>query len=229
MNDAITVCMTMGRRPDLLRQTFESLGAELDGLPVLAINDFGDSETNEMFAQVCPQGRRIDLGRQVGHHPAVDALYGEVRTPFIFHLEDDWGFHRQGFLGQARALLQSDPGISIVCLRDVSDFPQSVDWGDAPRSVHDDAGDYVRLDHLHDQWHGFTFNPHLGRKALWERLGGFSGFRKERHISRHVRGQGQFTAYMDPGACAHIGWETSVTEAKVPLEKRLKNWFLRKR
>lgn len=42
MNDAITVCMTMGRRPDLLRQTFESLGAELDGLPVLAINDFGD-------------------------------------------------------------------------------------------------------------------------------------------------------------------------------------------
>jgi hypothetical protein len=229
MNDKITVCMTMGRRPDLLRQTLESLGPDLDGLRVLAINDFGDEATNAAFASLCPQGQRINLGEQVGHHAAVDALYREVQTPFIFHLEDDWGFHQHGFLTRAKALLQSDPAISIVCFRDISDFPQHAEWGNTPQSVTSDAGNYIRLDHLHDQWHGFTFNPHLGRRALWEKLGGFSGFRKERHISRQVRALGQFTAYLDPGACAHIGWETSVTEAKVPLEKRLKNWFLRKR
>lgn len=228
MRDQITVCLTMGRRPDLLRRTLGSLGSALDGMRIIAINDFGDAETNDVFDEICPDGQRIDLGQKAGHHPAVDAMYREVTTPFVFHIEDDWVFHRQDFLDQAMGLLQTDPDISVVCVREVSDFPQDAEGGAAPRSVQSAGGNYFRLDHLHDQWHGYTFNPHLGRIALWEQLGGFSGFRKERHISRRLRAIGLHTAYLDPGACTHIGEEASVTEARVPLEKRLKNWLLRK-
>lgn len=228
MRDTITVCLTMGRRPDLLRQTLESLRPDLDGLTVLAINDFGDSATNDMFARVCPQGRLIDLGHQVGHHRAVDALYSAVETPYIFHIEDDWAFSRHGFLPEAKRLLDADSALSSVCFRDISDFPDYIAWGDAPRHVETEAGSYVRLDALHREWHGYTFNPHLARKALWQNLGGFSGFKKERHISRHIRSLGQVIAYASPGACAHIGEDDSVSVAKVPLEKRLKNWLLRR-
>ncbi|WP_127109034.1 glycosyltransferase [Pararhodobacter zhoushanensis] len=227
MRDDITVCMTMGRRPDLLRRTLDSLRPDIDGLAVLAINDFGDEATNEVFAEICPQGRRLDLGGRVGHHRAVDALYSAVTTPYIFHLEDDWLFTRHGFLPEARRLLDSDPSLSAVCFRGMTEFAEHAARDESRRRVVSDAGAYVRLDDLHREWHGFTFNPHLARKALWQSLGGFSGFKKERHVSRHVRSLGQVIAYASPGACAHIGEDDSVSVAKVPIEKRLKNWFLR--
>ena len=229
MRDDITVCMTMGRRPDLLRRTLDSLRPDIEGLPVLAINDFNDLATNEIFAQICPQGRRIDLGGQVGHHRAVDALYSEVTTPYIFHLEDDWLFTRHGFLPEARRLLEADPAISVVCFRGMTGFAEHAARDESRRRVVTDAGAYVRLDDLHREWHGYTFNPHLARKALWDEMGGFAGQKKERHISRHLRSQGQFIAYASPGACTHIGAENSTLEAKLPLEKRFKNWFLGRR
>jgi len=81
LEDKITLCLTIGRRPDLLRQTLETL-VGLPPLPVLAINDFGDAETNAVFREMCQQGRLIEPGRHLGHHGAVDLMYAEVKTPY---------------------------------------------------------------------------------------------------------------------------------------------------
>ena len=61
----VTICITMGLRPDVLQQTLESLGPELRKLPIIGINDFGDAETSAVFDRLCPHGQRIDLGKQV--------------------------------------------------------------------------------------------------------------------------------------------------------------------
>ncbi|MDO5620921.1 MAG: hypothetical protein Q4G24_05565 [Paracoccus sp. (in: a-proteobacteria)] len=224
MRDLITLCLTIGRRPDLLRQTLESLGSLRD-LPVLAINDFGDAETNAMFHQLCPHGRIVGPGHRLGHHPAVDVLYQQVTTPFIFHCEDDWAFTRTDFLPDALRLLNDGSEIVQVCFRDTGDMPLS----DADRALivtETRAGiGFQRLDGLHQQWHGYTLNPHLIRRDEWQRLGGFSGFAKERHISRHMRGQGRFAAFLLPPACHHIGEDRGVEPPKKTIFKSIKNWL----
>lgn len=202
--DRITHCLTIGRRPDLLRQTLASLGPLRD-LPTLAINDFGDEASTAVLRECCPQGRMTGPGHHLGHHPAVDAMYAEVRTPYIFHDEDDWHFSRTDFLGAALRLLEAEPAISVVCLRATLDMP--LDPADRAKIVTEARAGirYERLDALHPQWHGFTFNPHLVRRTMWEELGGYARFAKERHLSRHLRAQGRHVAFLLPEACRHIG------------------------
>ena len=222
--DLVTICITMGLRPDVLQQTLESLGPELRKLPIIGINDFGDAETSAVFDRLCPHGQRIDLGKQVGHHPAVDAMYAKVRTPYVFHMEDDWEFTRHDFLDDALRLLEAHPDVSSVCFRDTDNFFIE-DAARAQIVKEDCAGvSYARMDALSPKWYGYTFNPHLAPLSLWKEVGGFSGFKRESHISRHLRKQGKFTAFLKPGACQHIGF-VSVAHKPPSAFKRFKNWL----
>lgn len=220
----VTHCLTIGRRPDLLLLTLQCLNG-LPDLPTLAINDFGDAETNAALADACPHARLVGPGHQLGHHKAVDALYAQVATPYIFHNEDDWQFSRTDFLAPALRLLEAEPLITSVCFRDTDDIPAIEGQRDQIRTEERAGISYRRLDHLHEQWYGFSFNPHLIRRALWQELGGYSGFEKERHISRHLKAQGRFVAYMQPPACAHIGEGRSAFAAPPGPLKRLKAWL----
>lgn len=223
-DDTITHCLTIGRRPDLLRRTLDSLGP-LKAMQTLAINDFGDEETSAVLRELCPNGRIVGPGHHLGHHPAIDAMYAEVKTPYIFHDEDDWGFERLDFLDDALRLLQAEPKISVVCFRATGDMPLS----DADRAkivTEERAGiRYERLDALHEQWHGYTFNPHLARRSLWQSLGGYAKWEKERHLSRFLRKDGYYVAFMLPPACRHIGDGRSTIAKKPTAFKKFKNWL----
>ena len=219
----ITHCLTMGRRPDLLTQTLASLSG-LPPLPVLAINDFGDPETNAAFALACPEGRLIDAGQHLGHHAAVDALYGRVTTPFIFHNEDDWQFGRTDFLDDGLRLLAAEPTISAVCFRGTGDMWMSKSSRAKIVTETRDGIAYHRLDRQHAVWHGFTFNPHLIRRSLWEEIGGYARFANERELSGHLRSRGLHVAFVVPGACRHIGDDRSNVEGKQSGFKKFRNW-----
>ena len=224
MQDRITHCLTIGRRPDLLRQTLDSIGP-LRALSTLAINDFGDEETSAVLRKLCPNGRIVGPGHHLGHHPAVDAMYTEVQTPYILHGEDDWCFSRTDFLADALRLLEAEPLISVVCFRATLDIPLS-DKDRAKIVTEARAGiRYERLDALHPQWYGYSFNPHLARRSMWQERGGFSQFEKERHLSRHLRARGQYVAFLLPKACRHIGEGRSTVWGKPSRFRKFKNWL----
>lgn len=207
----ITLCLTIGRRPQLLERTLISLLERHSFSEIIAINDFRDEPTNSAFRKICPQGILISLDRQLGHHGAVDHMYGQVETPYVMHCEDDWLFNEHLDLDRALQLLASDSKISQVCFRQVSDFNLSPSEQQEILQCASDGIEYSRLDPLHLQWHGYTFNPHLCSIHLWRDLGGFSRFKKERHVSRALRAQGRFSAYIQPGCCTHIGENLSVS------------------
>ena len=229
---SITLCLTIGRRPDLLKRTLDSLLARIDIKHVIAINDFRDDATNEMFKALCPYGQLISLDTQLGHHEAVDHMYGRVTTPYVLHCEDDWLFEDALNIIDTLSLLNSDPHISQVCLRKVADFNLSDDEQKLIVRQTINGHQFSRLDAIHAQWHGYTFNPHLVSLDLWRKSGGFNKFKKERHISRHLRAQGYFTAYIDPGCCSHIGEEQSVSPSAANptglrlIRKKIKSFFL---
>ncbi|MCP2039945.1 glycosyltransferase involved in cell wall biosynthesis [Neisseria sp. HSC-16F19] len=224
----VTLCLTIGRRPELLRQTLDSLFAQDVRFDhIIAVNDFGDVPTSEVFKALCPDGELVDLGRQVGHHAAVDAMYRRIQTPYVFHCEDDWLFDGDLMLDNAASLL-THPQINSVCLRRLPDFPFYEAEAEKIDVLQYQGVDYCRLDHLHEQWHRYTFNPHLAKLDLWQSSGGFSRFKKERHISRWQGEQNRFVAFMQPGACVHIGENLSVSNPKPSWFKQMKQW-LRKR
>jgi hypothetical protein len=228
----VTLCLTIGKRPDLLKRTLDSLLCQVQFSSIIAINDFRDEATNDMFRTLCPEGQLISLDHQLGHHKAADYMYERITTPYVLHCEDDWLFDSSIDLNSAMRLLDSDPQISQVCLRKISDFHLSEADRARVLEVQHAAQPYYRMDPLHAQWHGYTFNPHLAKLDLWNSLGGFSQFEKERHISRNLRSKGRFTAYIKPGCCEHIGELKSVSPSAPPStglrlwRKRLKALLL---
>ena len=216
----ITLCLTIGKRPELLRQTLNSLFQYVQFAHVIAINDFRDEETNAVFRELCPSGILISLPEQVGHHKAVDTMYAQVNTDYVFHCEDDWLFDRPVPVQQSIQLLQHDSNISLVCFRKVSDIHHTDEQKKLIQVQQTADMPIIRIDHLHEQWHGYSFNPHLAPLVLWQEIGGFSQFKKERHISRFLRAKSKYMVHPEQAPCHHIGEENSV--ANPPKENWLK-------
>lgn len=215
-----TLCLTIGRRPKLLKETLLSLQQYPSFHNVIAINDFRDEETNDVFRSLCPNGTLLSLDQQLGHHKAVDTMYQHVKTPYIFHGEDDWCFDKDLMLDQAIKLLNTDAKITSVCVRKFTDL--GLNEEEASQVIHEQLAGiaFTKLTQLHQQWYGYSFNPHVIKTERWQSLGGFSQFKKERHVSRYLRKKGAYVAYLAPGACHHIGIDDSVAN---PPKPRLKN------
>ena len=210
VTDEITLCMTMGNRPDLLEKTLQSLLALHSFKHIVAINDFGDEASNSVFRQHCPGGLLVQTLPGNGHHKAIDLLYAQVQTAHIFHIEDDWLFSAPIPFAAVFEALATHPNISQVCLRNLDDFiPKGLPT--SPQKVPDCNLPLFKLTAIHDQWYGYTFNPHITTTRLVKSLSPYSAHRKERHISRTLRQNGLYTAFLNPGGCTHLGDEHSVT------------------
>lgn len=223
--NSVTLCITMGRRPDLLRQTLSTLLKHAQFDNIIAINDFRDDASNQVFKDLCPNGHLICLDRQLGHHAAVDYMYGLVKTPWVFHCEDDWLFEKPINLQQLISILAVEKSMSAICLRQQSDFYLKPE--DDRKVLFESHGglNFYRLDPIHEQWHGYTFNPHLAAVSLWRSVGPFSNFKKERHISRTIRKKGLIMPYWIDGGCTHLGANDSVSYPVQFKKPFWKHWF----
>lgn len=228
MNKNITLTLTIGKRPDMLAQTLDSLLSRTNFVNIIAINDFGDDATNRVFTKFCPRGQLINPELSSGHHAAIDRLYRDLHTPYVFHCEDDWLFERTPDLDSAVTLLSSDQRISSVCFRQIQDFDLEPSLLEQLQTTKSGSLEYYRLDGLHEQWHGYTFNPHLIKSQTLTTIKRFSNFKKERHVSRLLRQKGKHVAYLHPGSCRHIGADCSVSihpSMKQRLTQQLKQWI----
>lgn len=225
MSPSVTLCLTIGNRPEQLRQTLTSLLSHASFDHVIAVNDFRDEPTNAVFRELCPGGQLVLMGEQMGHHRAADAMYERIRTPYVFHCEDDWWFDSAPDFEAARTLL-GHPQASVVCFRKASDALHDKPRRHKPMPVVYEGYHGLRLDHLSQHWHGFTFNPHFAPLDLWRQLGDFSRFASEKEISQQFRAKGKYVVYADPGACHHIGDGASVSGTnQKSLSKRLRSWL----
>ena len=206
LTDNITLCLTIGKRPVELRQTLNSIFDKIEFKHVIAINDFRDEETNQVFRDVCPHGQLISLDEQVGHHKAVDIMYSQVKTPYIFHCEDDWLFDQPLEMDKYIKIIDCNANATALCFRKWTDFPLNEEQKSQLEFITASPLNLIRFDKTHVQWHGFTFNPHLSSVELWKSMpNGFSSFKKERHVSRWFRAQQKYVLFLEQGICHHIG------------------------
>ncbi|MEM6414909.1 MAG: glycosyltransferase [Pseudomonadota bacterium] len=225
--DPFTLVVTSCGRFDLLTRTLNSLFNHLDEQPVhtIIIDDSGDPQINGVAADLpfAQQGMMdVIVNRpQLGQMASIDRAYASVKTPLIFHCEDDWEFFRKGFLAESRAVLDHHPDVSVVGLRDkkernplTRDLPEIKDAGPL----------YCLADPAqHAEYFSYTFNPGLRRLADALRIGPFAALGYEPDVSYAFKQNGFREAHLARPATRHIGEGRHVDDPYAP--KRPKNFF----
>jgi hypothetical protein len=130
MNREVTLFITSCGRPDLLNRTLLSF-AKYNTYPIKEVILCEDSGINEI----------VDFVRDIFTYP-ITFCYNEIRigqmktiekytplikTPYVFHLEDDYEFFDYGFIELSFQILDSDPKISQVLLEDEQHSYNKVD------------------------------------------------------------------------------------------------------
>ena len=217
---AYTVVITSCGRFDLLERTLRTLQPHLDGPldAVVVIEDSGDASAGDVVHSIVPDARVLVNERQRGQLASIDRAYEQVRTPLIFHCEDDWEFTAGGFLEDSATLLDEFANLSLVSLRPRDEINKLV-RGTPTR--HCDGVNYFRADpSLHPEYFGYSFNPGLRRTSDYRRLGPFASYSGEREISYCFKRLGYTMAYLEHACVTHIGNERHVDDPQTHLRAR---------
>lgn len=207
-----TLVVTSCRRMDLLQRTLESFD-RCNTYPIspenrIIIEDSGDPAVwNDPIWDNYRDWTLIFNDPKKGHLASIDHAYSLVKTPFIFHCEEDWEFHGSGFIEQSKEILSVDPKMMQVWIRDHDDSGHKVH----PEVIKTKDGlSYFKMTIA--GWGGFSWNPGLRRSEDWKTLGGYVPFRTERGVSDSYKEQGFYASHTYDGYCRHIGWHRHVSD-----------------
>lgn len=223
-----TLVITSCGRPHLLKQTWAALMATLDQGPrqTIIIED-GDTPRPDWLPR--HNVKWINNGVRRGQIYSIDRAYDEVQTPYIFHCEDDWGFHEIGYLQQSIDLLERYPNVLQVWLRGVPTAADIRDRWTIYRVESDPRYPFHIANYHWEDWRGgFSFNPGLRRLSDYKRIGSYG-----RHVGYDSQGCGEraigllyhrlgFVSAILPKAYTyHIGDESHVDRKANPPAPRI--------
>ncbi|MAV39103.1 MAG: glycosyl transferase family 2 [Puniceicoccaceae bacterium] len=218
-----TVVITSSNRFDLLKQTVLSLSKYLDKQPreYIIIEDSDNSGIFELVEQLDLPIKVIFNEQRMGQIKSIDKAYQAVKTPYVFHCEDDWEFIRTGFIEESMQILNTFPQASMVGLRArdqlnprVRKMPEKV-----LNNIH-----YFDLDpSLHPEYFSYSFNPGLRRHKDYLKLAPLESLGHEEDISYHFKQLGFYIANLELPAVKHIGDERHVNDPN--FKPRAKTFF----
>ena len=137
----------------------------------------------------------------------IERAYRRVKTPFIFHLEDDWVCYRSGVIERSLDILEKYPKVLQVWLRAHNDT-------NGHPIIHSEEYPFPILN-PNWIWNGFSWNPGLRRLKDWQDIGGYMAYwngsasTTEHVISKLYADKGMVAAILpEPeGSVRHIGWD----------------------
>jgi hypothetical protein len=217
-----TMVITSCGRFKLLRATLESF-FKYNDYPlnsILIIEDSGDKNIHAALKKAFPQIEfDIILNQErLGQMRSLDKVYARVKTPYIFHCEDDWRFTGPNIIEKSKLLLEHFPKASMVlsrhknCTNKLSlKLPEEEISGAKYRKIDPEC---------HPDWFGFSFNPGLRRLADYHVIGSYTQNKDETTISRWYKNQGYFMLIMTEGGAIHLGGRSHVGDPHLPKQKR---------
>ena len=234
MSLGITMVITSCGRQDLLGDTLCSYDQfapnTLDELIIVEDGPADNSFVRELLPTVptvtllnSPQERRGQLLN-------IEWAYSMIKTPYIFHCEDDWRFTVPQFIEDSKKILDAFDDCLMVHLRSHRD-----QWQESHNRSWVDETEYklsglsywkIRPWIQHDGGFGFTFNPGLRRLSDYNKVGGVrqpivnrygpffnqkDGCLIERTNAENYQRLGMWCASLEPaGRVEHIGWHRHI-------------------
>jgi hypothetical protein len=218
--DDVTVCVTSCARLDLLDQVMRSFGAFHPGGNILISEDSARPEVIAELQAAYPYAQILFGPEQVGQMRSIDRMFSLVKTPYLFHMEDDRPFKGAIDWNAARELLETRPDVANVCVGDFAEIkPKYRARSDAVSC----RGVEFRIMHLdaHPEFFGWSNGPGLMRTSLYH---SYAPFGRARHdqISAMVKRDGGREAYLLPGVAHHIGQGRNVKDPTTPPRAKTK-------
>jgi glycosyl transferase family 2 len=215
-----TLVVTSCCRFDLLEKTLRSFYGVADVAPqeLIVVEDSAEEQVRNIVDGLRVPAQTLIRGARLGQMQAIDHAYANVKTPLIFHCEDDWLFTRGGFIRESARILQARANVSMVGLRARSELNplvrgSPVNWLDA-------IGYFETDPKLHPERFSYSFNPGLGRLADYSRLGPFAPLGEEADVSYAFKEAGYRIAYLEVPAVTHIGDGRHIDDPNFPPRAR---------
>ncbi len=212
MTPPITVILTSCGRQDLLQQTINSflLRNTYHITEWWIYEDSGVPGINDVLKSIYPFIKWIEPNNRHGQIVALDTLWSKVKTPYAFHCEDDWLFTRPGFIEKSISIMEAEPKIAHVWLRDAKDLvAHPIQWG----------MEYGILKASKSLWAGFQFSPSVKRLADYRAIGSYGKYttfdknrpwKAEAAISQLYNRLGYKAAILNEAHILHIGADRHV-------------------
>ena len=220
---SVALFITSCARFDLLEQTLRSFHEKntypLSQVVVTEDSPYGDKTQAllDQFDWQC-EVTVIKNGERIGQMASIDKGYAAIETEYVFHCEDDWVFTRGGFIEDSIVLLENDPKLFSVWLREKSEFPDDL-FGERIDGV-----GYKVVREI------CSFNPSLRRLKDNALVAPMVDYVEavEMGVSKKLEEAGMYSLLLDDSATNHIGWHRrldSQSQGKSQLLYDLKDKF----
>lgn len=216
--DSVTICVTSCARLDLLAKTLDSFRKFNTGGTFLVSEDSTDSAIIDTLKRTYPDMTVLSGPERLGLMGSIDRVYGAAKTPYLFHLEDDWQFDGPVNWQAAIALLEARDDVANVSVRAIDEIKEKY-------RVRSDAFELdgvpfriMRRD-SHPEFFGWSSNPGLIKRSLYQH---YAPFKRMLHdqMSGLIKKDGRTVAYLLPGVARHIGQERTVTDPQMPARPK---------
>lgn len=245
----VTLTMTTCKRFPLFQQTMNSFLSCCTDLDLIdrwiCIDDNSSQEDREKMKNLYPFFEFIFKSPQEKGHPqSMNRLVEVIKTPFFFHLEDDWKFFQKlPYITQCMEVLTENPKYG-QCLvnKNFSETENDVILGGEPKIT--DSGlryvchEFCPTDELQKEftrkngfgafvhyWPHFSLRPGLCRTSIFSKLGRFdekvSHF--ERVFAQKYYENGFVTVFLEDLYSIHIGRLTSERDDQTKLNAYILN------
>lgn len=230
MSLGITVVLTSCGRQDLLSNVVSSFEkyAATDLIDEFILIEDGPTD-NSFVRDLLPSVKNIKLLNSPvpkrGQLLNIEWVYSQVKTPYIFHTEDDWAFTKPGFIEDSYKIMEAFPDCLQVHMSShryqwQEEFNRS--WIESTEYKLGDLSYWKTRPWIqHDGGFGFSFNPGLRRLSDYHKIGGLrtsitmrygpifdikDGCLVERTNAETYQRMGMWCASLEPeGRAQHIG------------------------
>lgn len=229
MNDApfeYTCVLTSCDRFDVLEETLVSFFQYVDIQPkeFIIIEDSGKTQIYDVLKKIDFNFHVIINPVNLGQAKAIDIAYKKVKTPYIFHCEDDWKFTRTGFIQESLTILQLHSDVSVVQLRG-RDEHQKLEK--LPSLNHEGIEYFLATKNTDKRYFSYSYNPSLRRLIDYKRIAPFEKIGGEREVSWVFKKMGFVTAHLERPAVIHLGDDLHIddnTASKKGFSRTLRSW-----
>jgi len=231
----ITFTITTCKRYDLFEKTINSfLNCCLDILKIdkwVCIDDNSSDEDRQKMKDNYPFFEFYFKEKEEKGHPrSMNLILEKVKTPYVFHMEDDWKFFEKRFyLTECMDVLCSFPNIGQCLInrnyaetgndiKNVGGYTGKTIYSTRYR-IHEycrNAGEQEAFNNKYNHkvncayWPHFSFRPSLIKTEVFRKIGSFNEnahhFEME-YAERYIREY--VSAFLDGVYCLHIGRLTS--------------------
>lgn len=172
---SVSVVVTSFNRRDLLQRTIESF-IKFNTYPIenyIIIEDSGNKKMHDFLINYCAD-TEINLilnEANIGLIESIDKAYSQIKTPYVFHTEDDFEFYKSGFIEKSLEILNAEESIMQVYIRPANESDNPLD-----SAIHYIGESSYRLfgNTTEGYWHGFCFQCGLRKMSAYDKIKPFT-------------------------------------------------------